>query len=90
VAVGGLLGEPFGFAPWAPVPWGIGSIDRLGDNTLEAEIVGVLQDECALAGLTIIGLRAQLVSDQRLEQHLALDERQGRNVPAVEVQEIEA
>ena len=49
----------------------------------------MLQDEFAVARLMAVELKAGLVCDQRLKQRLALDERQARDVPAVEVQEIE-
>ena len=49
----------------------------------------MLQDEFAVARLMAIVLKAGLVGDQRLQKRLALDERQTRDVPAVEVQEIE-
>jgi hypothetical protein len=49
----------------------------------------VLQNEISVAGLMAIELKAKLVCDQRLEERFALDERQARNVAAVEVQKIE-
>ena len=49
----------------------------------------MLEDEFAVAGLMAIKLKAGLVCDQWFKQRLALDERQGRNVPTVQVQEIE-
>jgi hypothetical protein len=49
----------------------------------------VLQDEAAVAHLVAVELKARLVGEQRLEQHLALDERQPRDVLADEMQKIE-
>jgi hypothetical protein len=39
----------------------------------------VLQDELAVAGLVAVELKAGLVCDQRLEERLALKERQARD-----------
>ena len=49
----------------------------------------MLQDKLAVAGFVAIELKTRLVRSQRLKQRLALEERQGRNVPTVQVQEIE-
>jgi hypothetical protein len=85
-----LAVQSFGFAPEAAVSRRIGGVDRLGDDALETELAGVLQDELAVSGIVAIELKAGLICDQRLEQRLALDERQARNVPAAKVQEIES
>ena len=50
----------------------------------------MLQDEFAVAGVMAVELKAGLVCDQRLKQRLALDERKARDVPTVEMQEIES
>jgi hypothetical protein len=53
-----LAVEPFGLAPEAAISWRVGSIDRLGDQTLKAELAGVAQDEFAVAGLMAVELKA--------------------------------
>ena len=84
-----LTVQRFGFAPEAAVSRGLGSVDRLGDDALETELAGVSQDKLAVAGLMPVELKARLVRGQRLKKRLALEERQGGNVPPVQVQEIE-
>ena len=71
--------EAFGFAPEAAVARRIGRVDRLGDDALEAQFAGVLEDKLAVAGDVVIVLKAGR----------ALDERQAGGVAAVEVQKVE-
>ena len=78
-----LAVEPFGFAPQAAISRRIGDVNRLGNDALETELIGVSQDEFAVASLMSVELKARLVRGQRLKQRLALEERQGRNVPTV-------
>src|SRR5580692_5911667 len=85
-----LAVERFGLAPQAAVSPRIGSVNRLRDHALEAELAGVLQDEFAVAGVMAIELKAGLVCYQRLEQRPALNQRQTRDVPAADMQEIES
>jgi hypothetical protein len=68
---------------------GIRGVDRLGDDALKAEFAGVPQDEFAVPCLMAVELKARLAYEQRLENRLALDERKVRDVPAVQMQEIE-
>ena len=49
----------------------------------------MLQDEFAVARLMAVELKAGLVCDQWRKQRLALDERQARDVPAIEMRKIE-
>jgi hypothetical protein len=60
-----LAVERFGLAPQAAVSPRIGSVNRLRDHALEAELAGVLQDEFAVAGVMAIELKAGLVCYQR-------------------------
>ena len=50
----------------------------------------MLQDELAVAGLMTVELKARLVDKQWLQKRLALDELKPRDVPTVEMQEIES
>ena len=47
------------------------------------------EDELAIACLVAIELKARLVCEQRFQKRLALDELKARDVPTVEMQEIE-
>jgi hypothetical protein len=76
-----LAVERFGFAPQAAVAGRIGRVDRFRDDPLKAELAGVLEDEFAVARVMAVVLKARLVGDQRLEQLLALDEFEIRDVP---------
>jgi hypothetical protein len=49
----------------------------------------VLEDELAVAGLMAVELKAGLICDQRLKQLLALDKGKRRDIPTVDVQEVE-
>jgi hypothetical protein len=49
----------------------------------------VPQDEFAVTRLVAVELKAGLPCDQWLKQRLALDELQTREIPTVEMQEIE-
>ena len=49
----------------------------------------MLQDKLTVATLMALELKAWPATDQRLEERLALDEWQSRDVSAIEVQEIE-
>jgi hypothetical protein len=49
----------------------------------------VPQDEFAVACFMAVELKTELVRDQGLKQRLALDERKVRDIPIVEMQEIE-
>ena len=50
----------------------------------------MLQDELAVASVVAVVLKAWLVCDQGLKQRLALDEREVRDVPAGNMQDIES
>jgi hypothetical protein len=54
------------------------------------KLPGVPSDQLAVAGLVAIELKAGNCSDQRLKKRLVLDERQTRDVAAVEMQDIES
>jgi hypothetical protein len=84
-----LAVQPFGFAPEARVSWRVRRADCLRNYALKAELAGVPQNEFAVAGLMAVEPKARLVRDQWLKKRLALDERQTRDVAAVEMQEIE-
>jgi hypothetical protein len=47
-------------APKAAVARRVGGVDRLGDDALEAELAGVLQDEFAVAAVMAVELKAGL------------------------------
>jgi hypothetical protein len=81
--------ERLGFAPEAAVAGRIGRVDRFRDDPLKAELAGVLEDEFAVARVMAVVLKAMLVCDQWLEQFLALDEFEIRDVPPADMQEIE-
>ena len=49
----------------------------------------MLSDELAVSGLVAVELKARRPGDQRLQQRLALNERQAGGVPTVEMQKIE-
>ena len=49
----------------------------------------MLEDELAVAGLMAVELKAGLICDQRLKQLLALDKGKRRDIPTVDVQEVE-
>jgi hypothetical protein len=53
------------------------------------KLAGVPSDQLSVARLVAIELKAGNRRDQRLKKRLALDERQARDVAAVEMQEIE-
>jgi hypothetical protein len=84
-----LAVEPFGLAPQAAVSRRVRRMERLRHHALKTELARVLQDEFAVARLMAIELKAELARHQRLEQRLALDERQPCGVLAIDVQEVE-
>ena len=61
----------------------------LGNHALEYKLAGVLADEFAIACLMAVELNAGRVRDQRVQQRLALDKRQARDVTAIKMQKIE-
>jgi len=54
------------------------------------KLAGVPSDQLAFARLVIVELKVGNCRDQRLQQRLAFDERQTRDIPAVEMPEIES
>ena len=50
----------------------------------------MFQNEFAVAGLMAIELKTRLTCEQRFQKRLALDELKGRNIPTIEMQEIES
>ena len=54
------------------------------------KLAGVPSDQLAVACLVAVELKVGDCRDQRLQQRLALDERQAGDVAAVEMQEIES
>ena len=50
----------------------------------------MLQDVFAVAHRISIELKSGLICDQRLEERLPLKERQARDIPAADMQEIES
>ena len=84
-----LAVEPFGLALQAAVSRRVRRMERLRHHALKTELARVLQDAFAVARLMAIELKAELARHQRLEQRLALDERQPCGVLAIDVQEVE-
>ena len=82
--------EAFGFDPGAAVVGEIAAIDALGDDAFEAMSAGGAAERLAVAGF----MGAECDSVRRLleegrEACLAVEERQGGEVFAVEIEEIE-
>jgi hypothetical protein len=62
----------------------------LDTTPLKTELAGVPQDQFTVAGLMPIELKTRGVCEQRLQEGLALDELKAREVPTVQMQEIES
>jgi hypothetical protein len=82
--------QPFGLSPQPTISRHIGRVDRLRHHALEPELARVLEDKLAAADLPAVKLKAWLVEEQRFQERLALDELKPRDVPTVEMQEIES
>ena len=84
-----LAVQLFGFTPQTAISRRVRGIDRLRDHALKAELAGVFEDKFATTRFMTIELSPWLACEQRLKNGLALNELKVRNVPTVEMQEIE-
>ena len=82
--------EAFGLDPRAAIAGQIGPVDPLRDDALEPVLAGRPAESLAVAVLMIaVGDPRRRVLEQRREPFLALEQRQARDVLAVEFEEVE-
>jgi hypothetical protein len=76
--------------PDPAIAWRVGRIGAFRDDAFKPELAGLRVEVCAAAGVVIAVLqRPANTGEQSAKTFLALDERQGRKVLTVEMQDVE-